>query len=46
MIALLLPVWAVFLWRMHVEETAFLGAFGERYRVYAERTWRVLPPLY
>ncbi|HEY1770665.1 MAG TPA: isoprenylcysteine carboxylmethyltransferase family protein [Chthoniobacterales bacterium] len=46
MIALLLPVWAVFLWRMQVEEIALRGAFGERYRTYAERTWRVLPPLY
>lgn len=37
---------AAFLYRMHVEESALLGAFGERYRQYMQRTARLIPGLY
>jgi protein-S-isoprenylcysteine O-methyltransferase len=38
-----LPVLAVLLWRMRVEERALAGHFGEAWRAYAARTWRLLP---
>ena len=37
---------AAFSYRMHVEELALTGAFGERYRQYMQRTWRLVPGLY
>lgn len=37
---------AAFLYRMHVEETALAGAFGERYRQYMQRTSRLVPFVY
>jgi protein-S-isoprenylcysteine O-methyltransferase len=43
---LMVPVLAVFLWRMHVEEAALLQAFGARYRDYMNRTKRLIPIVY
>jgi protein-S-isoprenylcysteine O-methyltransferase len=37
---------AAFLYRMHVEELALSGAFGERYRQYMQRTARLIPGVY
>ena len=37
---------AAFCYRMHVEEVALTGAFGERYRQYMQRTWRLIPGVY
>lgn len=44
--AVLLPICAAFLWRMHVEEAALHDAFGDRYRLYAACSRRVIPFLY
>jgi protein-S-isoprenylcysteine O-methyltransferase len=35
-----------FLYRIHVEEVALAGAFGERYREYMQRTARLIPAVY
>jgi protein-S-isoprenylcysteine O-methyltransferase len=35
-----------FLYRIHVEEIALSGAFGERYRQYVQRTARLIPGVY
>lgn len=43
---MMFPVLAVFLWRMHVEESALLQAFGTRYRDYMNRTKRLIPSVY
>ncbi len=43
---LMIGTTAAFLYRMRVEETALLGAFGERYRQYLQRTARLIPGLY
>jgi protein-S-isoprenylcysteine O-methyltransferase len=45
-IALLLPVTAAFLWRIHVEERALLDALDEAYRNYMQRTKRLIPFVY
>ncbi|HEV2703961.1 MAG TPA: isoprenylcysteine carboxylmethyltransferase family protein [Steroidobacteraceae bacterium] len=37
---------AAFLYRIHVEEAALSGAFGERYRDYIQRTARLIPAVY
>ena len=34
---------AGFLYRIHVEEIMLLGVFGEEYRDYMNRTWRLFP---
>ena len=44
--AIVLPITAAFLWRMHIEETALREAFGERYREYTVATARIVPWLY
>jgi protein-S-isoprenylcysteine O-methyltransferase Ste14 len=41
--AVFLPIAAAFLWRMHVEEEALRSAFGDRYRLYASQTRRLIP---
>jgi protein-S-isoprenylcysteine O-methyltransferase Ste14 len=46
LLILLVPVCAAFLWRIHVEEQALLGAFGERYRAYMKKTKRLVPGIY
>jgi len=43
---ILLPVIAVFLRRILIEEAALREAFGEEYRRYAQRTKRLIPFLY
>jgi protein-S-isoprenylcysteine O-methyltransferase len=43
--AVFLPITAAFLWRMHVEEKALLGAFGERYQSYVASSHRLIPYL-
>jgi protein-S-isoprenylcysteine O-methyltransferase len=37
---------AAFLYRIRVEEVALAGAFGERYRLYMQRTARLIPAVY
>ncbi|HTT35354.1 MAG TPA: isoprenylcysteine carboxylmethyltransferase family protein [Thermoplasmata archaeon] len=37
---------ASYVYRIHFEEQALVGRFGDRYREYAKRTWRLLPGLY
>ncbi|HEY1583011.1 MAG TPA: isoprenylcysteine carboxylmethyltransferase family protein [Chthoniobacterales bacterium] len=44
--AVFLPVVIAFLWRIHIEEEALRGAFGDKYEDYAARTRRVIPFLY
>ncbi len=44
--AVFLPITAAFFWRIHVEEAALRAAFGERYRDYAARTWRIIRFVY
>ena len=46
MIALLAPVLVVFAWRIRIEEAALAEAFGEQWRDYVSRTWRLLPLVY
>ena len=43
---LLVPVLAVFAWRIHVEEAALSETFGDAWRGYSRRTWRLLPWIY
>jgi len=42
----LLPIGFAFLRRIRTEEAALLEAFGEEYREYSNRTWRLVPFLY
>jgi protein-S-isoprenylcysteine O-methyltransferase len=44
--ALIIPILAVFLRRIQVEEAALTAAFGDRYRDYIRRTKRLIPALY
>ncbi|MEO8440646.1 MAG: isoprenylcysteine carboxylmethyltransferase family protein [Spartobacteria bacterium] len=46
LVAVFLPIAAAFFWRIHVEEEALRSAFGDRYRLYAGRTRRVIPLVY
>jgi protein-S-isoprenylcysteine O-methyltransferase len=43
---MLVPVFLVFLRRMHVEEGALLQALGDQYRDYMRRTKRLIPAVY
>ena len=45
-LAVLVPIFCVFLYRMRIEEEALTEAFGERYRGYMRRTKRLIPKLY
>ena len=40
------PTFAALLYRIHVEEDALLGAFGEQYRDYQRTTSRLVPGVY
>src|ERR1700730_7205812 len=40
------PIFFAFLYRIHVEERALLAALGDRYRVYSEKTKRLIPFVY
>lgn len=44
--AIVLPISAAFLWRMHVEEEALRTAFGERYDDYTAKTRKLIPLIY
>jgi protein-S-isoprenylcysteine O-methyltransferase Ste14 len=44
--SLLVPIFLVFRWRVHVEETALIDALGEPYRDYMKRTKRLIPGVY
>jgi len=44
--ALLVPIFLVFRWRVHVEEAALIEALGEPYRNYMKRTKRLIPAVY
>jgi len=46
LLIMIVPVYAVFLWRIHVEEQALLGAFGGKYHDYMKRTKRLVPWVY
>lgn len=41
-----LPTLLAFVRRMHIEEGALTAAFGEQYRVYMQRTKRLIPAIY
>jgi protein-S-isoprenylcysteine O-methyltransferase len=43
---IIVPILAVFLWRMGIEEAALLEALGEPYRSYMKRTKRLVPMVY
>jgi len=43
---ILVPIFLVFLRRMHIEEAALLQAFGDQYRDYMRRTKRLIPAIY
>jgi protein-S-isoprenylcysteine O-methyltransferase Ste14 len=40
------PICAVFLYRIEIEEKVLLAAFGEEYRAYCESTNRLIPGIY
>jgi protein-S-isoprenylcysteine O-methyltransferase len=40
------PIFSVFLWRIHVEEAALLSGLGGQYRNYMDRTKRLIPGVY
>jgi protein-S-isoprenylcysteine O-methyltransferase Ste14 len=42
----LVPTTAALVYRMHVEEKALLGAFGDAYRAYSQSTRRLIPGIY
>ncbi len=46
MAIVLVSVLAVFIRRIQVEEAALAEAFGEPWRAYVKRTWRLLPLVY
>jgi protein-S-isoprenylcysteine O-methyltransferase Ste14 len=45
-LVLVIPVVAAYMYRIHVEEAALVGAFGDAYREYAKRTKRLMPRIY
>jgi protein-S-isoprenylcysteine O-methyltransferase len=46
LLLLVLPTFAVFLWRIHVEEGALTAALGDAYTNYKARTRRLIPFVY
>ena len=44
--AMLIPTLLVFSWRIRVEEQALMAALGEPYRIYMQRTKRLVPAIY
>jgi len=46
LVVMVVPVFLVFLRRMHVEEGALLQALGDQYRGYMNRTKRLIPAVY
>ncbi len=45
-VAITVPIFLAFLYRIHVEERALLAALGDRYRAYMQRTKRLIPFVY
>ncbi len=45
-LVIILPVLAVLLWRIRIEEAALIEAFGDQYRNYMQRTKRLIPLIY
>jgi len=45
-VIIIVPILAVLLWRMGIEEAALLEALGEPYRSYMKRTKRLIPMVY
>ena len=43
---IMIPISAAVLYRIHVEERALIGAFGEEYREYCNRTKQLVPGIY
>ncbi len=43
---IIVPIFLVFLRRMHIEEAALLQAFADQYRDYMRRTKRLIPSVY
>lgn len=46
LLALMVPVIAAIVWRIHIEEAALCEAFGERYTEYKKTSYRLVPGLY
>ena len=46
LLILIIPIFAAFVRRMHVEEQALTAALGERYASYMRRTKRLVPGIY
>jgi protein-S-isoprenylcysteine O-methyltransferase len=46
LLIIFVPICAVTLWRIHIEEEALLGGLGEPYRRYMQRTKRLVPLIY
>jgi protein-S-isoprenylcysteine O-methyltransferase len=46
LLIIFVPSCAVIMWRIHIEEEALLGALGEQYRRYMQRTKRLIPLIY
>jgi protein-S-isoprenylcysteine O-methyltransferase Ste14 len=46
LLAITVPIFVAFLYRIKVKERALIEALGDRYRVYAKRTKRLIPFVY
>jgi protein-S-isoprenylcysteine O-methyltransferase len=46
LLVICVPIAAVVLWRIRIEEAALLEAFGDQYRSYMSRTKRLIPLMY
>jgi len=46
LILLVIPVTALFMWRIAIEEEMLVGAFKDKYLEYKENSWRLLPWVY
>jgi len=43
---LVVPVTALFMWRISIEEEMLVGAFKEEYQEYRQHSWRLVPWVY
>jgi protein-S-isoprenylcysteine O-methyltransferase Ste14 len=46
LLIIFVPICAVTMWRIHIEEQALTAALGQAYRDYASRTKRLVPLIY
>jgi protein-S-isoprenylcysteine O-methyltransferase len=46
LLVILIPIFIVVRWRIQIEEAVLVEAFGDEYRNYLRRTWRLLPGIY